>query len=166
MKKILFAMLMLVFVAPAMAQPAPQEEQGKYLNSASARLVKLVNAANEDGYKFENDKFAIGGGWLRQGKDNWVSLYVITLSDRKTYQFLAAGDMDAKDVDLQVTDYETGKVLAADKTESNEVSVGFTPPATGRFLVKVRLYASRNSEPSFCLAAVMERDRSYIPKRR
>ena len=37
-------------------------QQGKYVEQASGRLVKLINAANNKGYDLHDNKFSIGGG--------------------------------------------------------------------------------------------------------
>ena len=69
MKKVVLSLVAMLLVATT-----AQAQQGKYLNSASARLIKLVDRANDDGYKFQNDSFSLGGGWLKQGTDRWVTL--------------------------------------------------------------------------------------------
>ncbi len=51
-------------------------QQGKYVTQASARLSKLVDAGNTDGYSLPNNSFSLGGGWLKKlirHNDKWVS---------------------------------------------------------------------------------------------
>ena len=151
MKKVVASIAALLLVATSV-----HAQQGKYLNSASARLVKLVDKANDDGYKFQNDSFSLGGGWLKQGSDRWVTLYTVTLQASKSYRFIAVGDMDAKDVDIQVLDPD-GRTVASDTLTSPEAIVGYTPTKTGRYSVRVRLYASRDNVPSFVVAALLAR---------
>lgn len=132
------------------------EPQGKYVNSASARLVKLVDKSNEQGFKLTNDGFSIGGGWLKQGTQNWVPMFTINLQAGKQYRFIAVGDMDAKDVDLQVLD-GNGKVVASDTTTAPESVVTYTPNTSGRHVVQLRLYSSNENYPSVCIAIIMVR---------
>jgi len=127
--------------------------QGKFLSQASERLAGLIGKANSDGYQLANNKFAIGGGWLKQGKE-WGPLYTITLEKGKSYRVLAAGDNDAQDVDVQILD-PNDKEMAVDTAKAAEASVDFSPKVTQKYLVRVRVYASQNNRPSLCLGVVM-----------
>jgi len=135
---------------------AQDSGQGKYVNSASARLVKLINTANGDGYKLANNSFSIGGGWLKQTGTEWVTLYTTVLSKGTDYRLIAAGDMDAKDVDLQILD-DRGNVVASDTATSPEAIVNFRPSATARYTVRIRLFASAGNAPCVCLSILMTR---------
>lgn len=129
-------------------------QQGKYVTEATARLTKMVNAGNKAGYSLSDNSFSIGGGWLKQSKTDWVPLYDVELKAGKKYRFIAAGDNDAKDVDLEVLD-ANNKVVAQDAATDPTATVDFTPTKTGRYLVRIRLYASQDSEPCVCVAIVM-----------
>jgi len=131
-----------------------QDGQGKYITEATVRLTKLVNAANGAGYILQDNSFSIGGGWLKQSTANWVPLYTVQLVAGKKYRFIAAGDVDAKDVDLEVQD-ANGKTVASDTATNPEAVVEYTPAAAGRYTVRIRLYASDNNDPCVCLAIVM-----------
>jgi len=132
-------------------------QQGKYYTQAASRLAMLIDKANGDGYRLATNKFSSGGGWLNQGTE-WVSLFTINLEAGKKYRFLAAGDEDARDVDLRVMDpakTEVAKDVATDKT----AEVDYTPKTSLRYLVQVRVYDSRAGKkgkvPSYTLATVM-----------
>lgn len=133
-----------------------QEKKGPYIAQASQRLIKLIDKANGDGYKLQDNKLSIGGGWMKQGNDNWVTLYSIVLEKGTAYRFLAAGDNDAQDVDIQVLD-GNGKVVAVDVKNDPEAIVDFTPSASQQYQVRVRLYASRDNLPCVCLGIVMSK---------
>jgi hypothetical protein len=133
-----------------------QKGQGKYVTQTAERLARLVNEANGDGYKLANNKFSIGGGWLKQGKE-FVALYTIPMEEGRKYRVIAAGDNDATDVDVEVLDAKTKDVLKKDVKTDPEAVVDFTAPGSGRYLVRVRVYASRNDVPCVCMAIVMER---------
>jgi len=133
-----------------------QEGQGKYITEATVRLIKLVNQGNGDGFKLQDNSFSIGGGWLRQSTTTWVPLYTVQLTAGKNYRFLAAGDADAKDVDLEVLD-PNGKVVASDTDTDPNAIVNYRPKAGGRYTVRIRLYAAANNVPCVCLAVVMSK---------
>ena len=130
-----------------------QEGQGKYVTEAAARLVKLIDKANGDGFKLHDNVFSIGGGWLKQSNNTWVALFTVELQANKQYRFLGAGDADAKDVDLDVQ--LNGKTVAEDTGTDPAAVVNFTPGTTGRYLVRLRLFASDNNLPCVCLGIVM-----------
>ncbi len=158
-----FALGAAVILAMAAVLPGEtaraQQGQGQYLTEASSRLGKLIARANKDGYSLYNNQFSVGGGWLRQGQNNWVSLYTITLEAGKSYRLMAAGDADARDVDLQVKDLD-GNEKAVDADTKSEAVVDFSPRITQKYLVRVRLYDSAKDNqgrklPCMCLAIVM-----------
>jgi hypothetical protein len=136
-----------------------QDGQGKYITQSTIRLIKLVDAANKAGYALQDNSFSIGGGWVKQGKDNWVGLYTVQLTAGKSYRFLASGDADAKDVDLQIVDpTDVTKVYKEDVDTAADAIVDFTPETTGRYLVRIRLYDSANDLPCVCVSTVMSKN--------
>jgi hypothetical protein len=137
---------------------AAQEKQGKYITETTVRLTKLIDKANGAGFVLQDNSFSIGGGWLKQSQNNWVPLYSVQLQEGKPYRFIAAGDADAKDVDLEiVADAGKGKTVASDVATASEATVDFTPTTTGTYLVRIRLYDSANNFPCVCLAVVMSK---------
>jgi hypothetical protein len=141
------ATLVLVGAGRASAQ------QGVFITQASARLAKLVDQGNKDGYQLENNRFSLGGGWLKKG-DDWVSIYSVHLTADKAYRFLASGDNDAMDVDLRVLDRDNKVVALDDGTEADAV-VNFTPKVAGKYFVQIRLYSSRKDFDAVCISALM-----------
>jgi len=134
-----------------------QAQQGKYFTQASTRLSTLIDKANGDGFKLDTNKFSSGGGWLNQGTA-WVSLFTINLEAGKKYRLLAAGDDDARDVDLRVMDPAKTEV-AKDVATAKTAEVDYTPKTTLKYLVQVRVYDSlmgkKGKVPSYTLATVM-----------
>lgn len=143
-----------LFLVAGPQRVSAQEGQGKYITQASKRLTTLIDKANEKGYSLTDNNFSIGGGWLKQSTTKWVPLYTIKLTAGKKYRFIAAGDGDAKDVDLEVIDSD-GRTKARDVKTDPEAIVDFTPTETGVYTVRIRLYASREDAPCVCLAVVM-----------
>jgi hypothetical protein len=131
-----------------------QDKQGRYITEAAERLNKAIDKSNKDGFILANNRFSVGGGWLKQSKKDWIPLYTVQLTKGKTYRFLAAGDADAKDVDLDIIN-EDKKSVAKDADTDPLALVDFTPKTSGLYTVRVRLYASRNSDPCLCLAVMM-----------
>ncbi len=130
--------------------------QGGYITEAAARLTKLVEQANKDGYKLQDNSFSIGGGWLKQSASDWIPLYTVQLNGGTKYRFLASGDKDAKDVDIEIQDAK-GKTVAADVDTAADAKVDFAPKETGRYLVRIRLYDSKDNLPCVCLGIVMSK---------
>src|SRR4051794_22682647 len=73
-------------------------QQGAYVTQASARLAKLVDKGNDDGFNLQKNSFSVGGGWLKKSSE-WVGIYTVQPTAGKKYRFLASGDDDATDVD-------------------------------------------------------------------
>jgi hypothetical protein len=150
----LAALVVGTLIVTAPGNPASGQSQGDYVIQASNRLNKLITRANKEGYQLDENKFSIGGGWLTQGSDNWVSLFTITVKAGARYRFLASGDNDARDVDLQLQDLQ-GKEIAKDEREEPDAVVDYRPTVGQKVLVRVRLYASEKNVPCMCLASVM-----------
>jgi hypothetical protein len=128
--------------------------QGKYLTQASKRLAELIGQGNDAGYMLANNKFSVGGGWLKQSKEDWVKLFTIGLEAGKKYRFLAAGDDDALDVDIKISDKD-GNVVGKDASTAKTAEVDVKIKKSDRYLVEVRLYKSNKNRPSLTLATVM-----------
>lgn len=150
---VVLTMACLLGVFGGEARTSAQEGQGKYVTEAAARLTKLIDQANGQGYKLHDNVFSIGGGWLKQSTNNWVALFTVELQANRQYRFLGAGDADARDVDLEVQ--LNGRTVASDTGTDPSAVVNFTPGSTGRYLVRLRLYASDNDLPCVCLGIVM-----------
>ena len=141
---------MLSGVSPAGAQ----EAQGVFITQAASRLTKLIDSANKDGYHLKDNSFSIGGGWIKQSKKDWIALYKVQLTGGKEYRFLAAGDKDAKDVDLEIRNSNDDVVASDTDTDPNAI-VNFRPKTGGLYTIRVRLYDSRDNLPCVCLGIVM-----------
>jgi hypothetical protein len=161
---VLFAMAALLPHA-VQGQEKEKDNQGKYLKEATERLSKQIARANEDGFILSDNTFSVGGAWLKQGSD-WVNMFAVTLNAGTRYRLIAAGDFDAKDVDLQVTDV-SGKTKFAEDVEEDAVAlVNFTPKTTQKYMVRVRVYASNQNLPCMCLAIVMVQNQNQNQKQK
>lgn len=131
-----------------------QAQQGPYVTQAAARLSKLIDKANGAGYSLNDNAFSVGGGWLKQSKSDWILLYSIPLQAGTKYRLLAAGDDDAKDVDVEILDAK-GKAVAQDVATDPTATVDFTPSVTAIYQIRIRLYDSQNNLPCVCLGILM-----------
>jgi hypothetical protein len=143
-----------------LAAPRPAEAQKAgataYLREASASMDGLLARSQRQGYRLNRGGFSIAGGWMQQGKQNWVEMYNIDLRAGVQYRFLASGDADARDVDLRILG-PGGNIVAKDASTAREAVVDFTPRQTARYHIQVRLFASRNNLPCICLTALLSR---------
>ena len=151
-----FWLMTLAAVSIMHTRAEAQEGQAKFVTEASIRLTRLVATSNKDGYTLQDNSFSIGGGWLKQSKEKWVPLYSLKLVEGKKYLLIAAGDEDAKDVDLEIVDADGKRVALDDKTDPEAV-VDFVPKASGTYQVRIRLYESMNNVPCVCLSVVLTR---------
>jgi hypothetical protein len=127
---------------------------GKYIRQASDRLANMTDLAAKEGYSFRQNGFGFGGALLKKDTNAWLPVFTVQLTEGRTYVFLAAGDDDTRDLDLDIQD-SSGKTLIADADRSAEARVTFTPPVSGRYTVRLRLYDSADGLPCYCIAAVM-----------
>lgn len=133
-----------------------QEGQGKFVTQAAARLIKLIDISNKSAYSLQDNSFSIGGGWMKQSPEAWFPLYTVELKQGRSYRFIAAGDADAKDVDLDILD-PSGKIVAKDEKTDPEAVVDYVPVTSGRYTVRIRLFDSANNYPCVVLAVVMSK---------
>jgi hypothetical protein len=148
----------LVVLASSSSTATAQVKQGRFITETAARLQKLVDAANADGYKLQANSFSIGGGWLKQSEKEWISIVNVKLTAGKEYRFLAAGDADATDVDLRIVDPKNSDtIFASDAGTDPEAVVNYKPAKTGSYQVQIRLYNSKGNAPCVCLALVMSK---------
>jgi hypothetical protein len=150
---VLVVAVIAVLVGPDRAA-AQNDRQGQYIIQAAQRLQKLTDQANAAGFKFDDNKFSMGGGWYNQG-EKFSNLFNLTLQAGRTYRVIVAGDGDARDVDVAIVEMKTGKQVAVDVKTDPEAIVEVTPPATQKYIVRIRLFDSRDNLPCVCLAVVM-----------
>ena len=149
-----FVACIAALIAPR--QASAQNGQGVFITQAASRLSKLVDKANGEKYSLQSNNFSIGGSWLKKDKA-WISIYTVQLQQGKQYRFLAAGDDDAKDVDIRIMDLKGEKEFAVDDRDDPEAVVNFSPKTSGRYLVQIRLFASRQDYDAVCLSVVMQK---------
>jgi hypothetical protein len=147
-----------LLLAIACAVPAgeirAQSNPSKYINEASDRVGKMVDNAARQGYRVRTNSFFMGGALLQQGKETWVALGTVDLEQNRPYIFLAAGDADSRDVDIQILG-PNGDVVAKDDSTAVEASCEYRPTMRGRYTIRMRLYASDNNVACYCIAAML-----------
>jgi hypothetical protein len=130
---------------------------GTYFAQASTRLVNLINQAKKDGYDFQDNQFSLGGGWLEHDPSTFVPLFQVYLKAGVQYRLLAAGSNDAKDVDLHLTSPDGKIVYAKDEGTEPEAHVNFTPKIDGLYIVRLRLYDSKDQKHCVCVTLLMQK---------
>src|SRR5205823_4034770 len=78
------------------------------------------------------------------------------------YLFLGAGDLDALDVDLVITD-DQGKTVAEDVREAADAVVTFTPTKAGRYTMELILFKSKKNLPCVCAATILRKGGHNLP---
>jgi hypothetical protein len=154
-KRLVFAMFLGAFFCTAHDTDAQERSKtSKYLKEAAEVLSGLMGRAEDDGFRLEK-AMTLAGGWIDKS-DKWTGLYQLTLQEGSTYRFMAAGDIDATDVDIRLTD-PSGNVMVKDESVARTAVVNFTPRKTIFYTVEIRLYASSNNVPCVCLTSVYKR---------
>jgi hypothetical protein len=154
-KHLVFAMFLATFFCTAHDTDAQDRSKtSKYLKEAAEVLSGLMGRAEDDGYRLEK-AMTLAGGWIDKS-DKWTGLYQLRLQEGSTYRFMAAGDADATDVDLRLTDPD-GNVVAKDTSVARTAVVNFTSRKTIFYTVEIRVYASANDVPCVCLTSVYKR---------
>jgi hypothetical protein len=152
---VLAGILLLVGGPPAWAQ----RSAGIYLKQAVVRVTDNTKVAGRlTGYGY-NDGISILGTWLPAGGR---SNFRLQLTAGVSYMFIAGGDNDAQDVDLEVFD-DAGNQLAADTRVAPDALVVYTPAYSGWYRLRVALYRSRDNLPCACVLTILKRNGWDVP---
>jgi hypothetical protein len=136
---------------------AAQGSVATYSKEAMEDLGNLLKKASKDGFAMETKTTTIFGGWLpkgsKSGKEPWVPILILNgLDPNKTYRIVAAGDNDAKDLDLRIVDPD-GKVVVTDESVQRNSEVTFRPTRRQNYTIQLRLYDSGDN--CICVGAVL-----------
>jgi len=131
-----------------------RSKTSKYMGEAAVALSRLMGQAEDDGFRLEKS-MTLAGGWIDKG-ERWTSLYQVVLQEGSLYRFMAAGDADATDVDIRLTDPD-GNVMVADEAVARTAGVNFRSKRSIYYTVQIRVYGSLNNVPCVCLTAVYKR---------
>jgi len=143
--------------APIFAQGA---STGRYMAEAVVRVTDLAVRINSNrvnmglgtyGYR---ENISVLGGWVNV---NASLRFDTDLRGGVEYLFLADGDLDAEDIDLEIID-GNGNVVASDLRPNREAVVTFTPPWDGRYTMRLILDKSKNNVPCVCTAVLLCRN--------
>ena len=133
---------------------AQKWEEGNYMIQALAGV--LANAQVSDyGY---TDGICFMGAWIDESNScSWT----MNLQANTSYQFLGGGDNDAVDLDIIITDSKDN-VVKKDNSADNSPAITFTPTVTGKYTIKLELFACA-SLGSFCAIATMQKNANTLP---
>ena len=157
-----------VAVALAWAAPAPAQQPkhaAGFLSEAFVRVTDLATKANtklQYGYAKEANP-SILAGWVKRG--GRLEFTYRNLIGGGEYLFLADGDNDAEDVDVQVYSGTStqGTPISQDVGTNRDAIVAFTPPANGNYTVKLTLAGSRNNVECACALVLMRKNGWNLP---
>lgn len=86
---------------------------------------------------------------------------VKNFNSNTNYIIIAAGDVDANDVDIRVRD-RSGRLIAEDTSYNREAIVEFNSGRGGQFTIQVELYSADND--AFVSFVILQEDGWYIPR--
>jgi len=140
-------------------QSRVRAQGGEYLTQALGRAVTATqDLQNGTSLGLESGgKPAVMGGWMDQGES--VSIRR-DLEVGVRYVFIAGGDDDAIDVDLEILD-ASGNRLVHDTATDSIAIVEFRPYSTEPYEIRTTLY--RSNGPSVVVCAVMQDGGYTIP---
>jgi hypothetical protein len=130
----------------------------QYLSQALGRLVRAIDEVDgltTFGY-IEGDCLF---GSLQAVGDSAV--VTVDLRKGRAVALFGAGDDDARDVDLVVTNSD-GAIVAQDTDDDSTPVARFKPAEDGRYTIRLKLEASRDSA-SFCSLAILRENGWSIP---
>jgi len=153
----LFAVLTALLFVNATPASAQGKATGNFMAQAVVRVTDNADKINKGrvnaglGTYGYNEGISILGGWVNPNS----SLSLTTdLKANVNYLFLADGDFDAADVDLEILD-ANGFAVASDLRANREAEVYFTPQVNGKYTLRMTLARSMNNVPCVCAAVIL-----------
>jgi len=144
-----FLACLAVVIIPASAfaaWEAPFVEDGIARCIAAAKKLKDMSK-----FGARSDGMCLVAGFMEvDGTLSWTC----KLQGGKEYIFVAAGDMDVKDLDLEA--WEAKKLIAEDKEEDNVPVVALTVEADCSVTMKMKLDTAAKGELHFCVMVMLE----------
>ncbi len=162
MKRFAVAALLLV-VSVAMVRSQGQES-ANYWAQAFVRVTNsAAGAADTADYGYQ-EGISILGAWIKH-RDSCD--FVIHLTRGVKYLFVAGGDKDALDLNVEIIE-ESGKVVAKDEREAPDVMVNFSPPASDWYTMRLSLAKSKMNSanvqvPCICVVCVLRENGIKVP---
>jgi hypothetical protein len=158
MKRLCVAAIILACVASA-AQSQGRVSAG-YWTQAFIRVTDTAAGAAKLGNYGYQAGISILGAWV-DARDRCE--FSIWLKKDVNYMFVAGGDNDAQDVDVNILDSMTGKSLANEDREAPDAMVPFAPPADDYYTLRLTLAKARNNLPCICVVCVLREDGLKVP---
>lgn len=159
----MFALAVVTLATLVVTAPASAKEEwapGKYLDQAMTRVIASVRkVTDKTAYGLDDQSSCFIGAYLEEGKS--VGAATIPLTGGIEYAFMAGGDDDVNDLDLELRDSD-GEVVAKDvATDSNPVVV-FTPKEDGKYKVVMKLVSTK-AKGSFVAYALLRKGGYDVP---
>ncbi len=153
----LVALATLVASAPASAK---EWVPGKYLDQAMTRVISSVRkVTDKTAYGLDDQSSCFIGAYLEEGKS--VGAATIPLTGGTEYAFIAGGDDDVNDLDIELRDAD-GDVVAKDVENDSNPVVVFTPKEDGKYKVVMKLVSTK-AKGSFVAYALLRKGGYDVP---
>lgn len=150
----------ILVLAGAIATVGAQgESSANFLNQAFVRVTDSASAAAKLGNFGYDEGVSILGAWVHC-RDN--VMYYVPLTRGVNYMFVAGGDNDAQDIDLEIQD-DKGRVVAVDNRVAADAMATLAAPSTGWFTLKLTLAKSRKDFPCVCVVAILKENGLQVP---
>lgn len=158
-KAVLLALVLPAWLCWGLPEAKAQgKSTGQFMAEAVVRVTNIANGPGFRGFGYA-DGISIMGGWVNER----ASLdFSFDLLGGVEYKFVAGGDLDASDVDLDILD-AGGRVVASDKGLQPEAIVALRPAANGRFTLRMTLFQSNKGVPCVCTAVILKKDGWTVP---
>jgi hypothetical protein len=149
-----------LWLLPANPTSGQGKDSGTFLTQAFIRVTDNADFAKRiTGYGYA-DGVSVLAAWV--DLNDSVS-FIRPLTGGVSYTFLAAGDKDAKIVNLDILDDKGTKVLKSDGKKQPDAVLEFTPAASGNYTMRLTLAQSRNNYPCMCVATILKKDGWKVP---
>ncbi len=150
----------IIFLAVSWNGIAQYDEQvnwisGYQMAKSADNLIALKD--NIQNYYFRNGIVSFLAGFIRKGD---MTTFICPLYAGVEYALLAAGDDNATDIDIIITD-ETGSIVINDVSAAKNAIVFFKPTKTANYNIKVKLHGAI-TPGCFCNLLVLTKSGSYV----
>lgn len=154
-----YAIAVLVLIGSAALVRSQGQTSANFLQQAFVRVTDSAAGAAKLGNFGYQEGISVLGAWVKH-RDSCD--FSIPLSKGVNYLFVAGGDNDAQDLDLDILD-GAGNKLAGENRVAPETMVTFAPPADGFYVMRLTLQRSRKNFPCVCVACVLKEDGHKVP---
>lgn len=138
---------------------AQGQNSASYLSQAFIRVTDSASGAAKLGNFGYDDGISILAAWV-DCRDS--VMYYVPLTKGVNYMFVAGGDNDSQDVNLEIQNAD-GKTVASENRVAADAMLTLTAPTTDWYTLKLTLAKSRANLPCVCVACILKEDGHQVP---